>query len=122
VPAVLAPVVEPDVSLSQVEAGWDQLIRVAASIEGGWTSAVLALTRFGRPRGPIPFIKPGVPWQAVADIVLCDFMSNEVFRREVLRILNTVSRSIRCNGRFTLAALLQPEVGDERNWWRSLGL
>jgi len=33
VPAVLAPVVEPDVSLRQIEAGWDQLIRVTASIE-----------------------------------------------------------------------------------------
>ncbi len=35
VPAVLAPVAEADVSLPHIEAGWDQLIRVAASIEGG---------------------------------------------------------------------------------------
>src|SRR5262249_33717599 len=42
VPAVLKPVVDPDVSLQQIEAGRGQLLRVTASMEGGWTSAVLA--------------------------------------------------------------------------------
>jgi TnpA family transposase len=89
VPAVLAPVVEPDVSLPQVEAGWDQLIRVAASIEGGWTSAVLALTRFGAASRADPIHKAGSALgQLLRTLFLCDFMSNEVFRREVLRILN----------------------------------
>jgi TnpA family transposase len=44
VPAILASVVERDVSLSQIEASWDQLIRVAASIEGGWTSRFHRIT------------------------------------------------------------------------------
>jgi hypothetical protein len=38
VPPALEAVVDRDVSLPQIEAGWDQLIRVAASIEGGWLS------------------------------------------------------------------------------------
>ena len=88
-PAVLAPVVEPDVSLPQVEAGWDQLIRVAASIEGGWTSAVLALTRFGAASRADPIHKAGSALgKLLRTLFLCDFMSNEVLRREVLRILN----------------------------------
>ena len=59
VPAVLHPVVDADVSLHQVEASWDHLIRVTASIEGGWTSAVLALTRFGAAARADPIYKAG---------------------------------------------------------------
>ena len=88
-PAVLAPVVEPHVSLPQGEAGWDQLIRVAASIEGGWTSAVLALTRFGAAARADPMHKAvRALGKLLRTLFLCDFMSNEVFRREVLHILN----------------------------------
>jgi TnpA family transposase len=47
VPPCLQGVVERDVSLKQIRAGWDGLVRVARSIEGGWTSAVLALERLG---------------------------------------------------------------------------
>src|SRR5262245_20067693 len=89
VPAVLAPVVVPDVALPQIEAGWDQLIRVAASIEGGWTSAVLALTRFGAASRAYPIHQA---WSALGKVLrtmfLCDYLSNEGFRREILRILN----------------------------------
>jgi len=82
VPAVLAPVVEPDVSLPQVEAAWDQLIRVAASIEGGWTSAVLALTRFGAASRADPMHKAGSALgKLLRTLFLCNFMSNEVFGR-----------------------------------------
>ncbi len=89
VPAVLEPVVESDVSLQQVEAGWDQLIRVTASIEGGWTSAVLAFTRFGAASRADPIHKAGSALgKLLRTLFLCDYLSNEVFRREVLRILN----------------------------------
>jgi TnpA family transposase len=89
VPAVLAPVVEPDVSLRQIEAGWDQLIRVTASIEGGWTSAVLALTRFGAASRADPIHKAGSALgKVLRTLFLCDYLSNEGFRREVLRMLN----------------------------------
>ncbi len=47
VPHVLERMVDRDVSLRQLDMGWDQLIRVTASIDGGWTSAVLALEPFG---------------------------------------------------------------------------
>jgi len=103
VPAVLKPVVDPDVSLQQIEAGWDQLIRVTASIEGGWTSAVLALTRFGAAARADPIHKAGSALEKLfRSLFLCDYLSNEVFRREILRSLNrgesvhTLQRVIHC--------------------------
>jgi TnpA family transposase len=47
VPSVLEPVVDRDVSMRSIRTGWDELVRVAASIEDGTISAVLALERFG---------------------------------------------------------------------------
>ena len=89
VPAALHPVVDPDVSLSQVEASWDHLIRVTASIEGGWLSAVLALTRFGAAARADPIHKAGnALGKLLRSLFLCDYLSNEGFRREILRILN----------------------------------
>ena len=89
VPAVLQSVVDPDVSLAQVEASWDPLIRVTASIEGGWTSAVLALTRFGAAARADPIHKAGSALgKLLRSLFLCDYLSNEGFRREILRILN----------------------------------
>jgi TnpA family transposase len=89
IPSVLAGVVEADVSLSQIEAGWDQMIRVVASIEGGWTSAVLALTRFGSAARADAIHQAGSALgKLLRSLFLCDYLSNEVFRREVLRILN----------------------------------
>jgi TnpA family transposase len=89
VPAALHPVVDPDVSLSQVEASWDHLIRVTASIEGSWLSAVLALTRFGAAARADPIHKAGnALGKLLRSLFLCDYLSNEGFRREILRILN----------------------------------
>jgi TnpA family transposase len=89
IPPALEAVVELDVSLPHIEAGWDQLIRVAASIEGGWTSAVLALTRFGSAARADPIHQAGSALgKLLRTLFLCDYLSNELFRREVLRILN----------------------------------
>ena len=89
VSAVLERVVAQDVSLRQLDTGWDQLIRVAASIEGGWISAVLALERFGAAARADPIHKAGSALgKLLRSLFLCDYLSNEVFRREVLRLLN----------------------------------
>jgi TnpA family transposase len=89
IPPALEAVVEPDVSLPHIEAGWDQLVRVVASIKGGWTSAVLALTRFGSAARADPIHQAGSALgKLLRSLFLCDYLSNEAFRREVLRILN----------------------------------
>jgi TnpA family transposase len=89
VPPSLAAVVVPDVSLPHIEAGWDQLIRVAASMKGGWLSAVLALTRFGSAARVDPIHQAGnALGKLLRSLFLCDYLSNEGFRREILRVLN----------------------------------
>ena len=42
VPDALRSVVDHDVSVRQLEERWDEFLRVCASIDGGWTSAVLS--------------------------------------------------------------------------------
>jgi TnpA family transposase len=89
VPHVLERVVDRDVSLRQLDLGWDQLIRVTASIDGGWTSAVLALERFGAAARADPIHQAGSTLgKLLRSLFLCDYLSNMAFRREVLRILN----------------------------------
>src|SRR5882762_4042049 len=82
VPAALHPVVDADVSLSQVEARWAQLIRVTASIEGGWLSAGLALTRFGAAARAGPIQKAGnALGQLLRSLFLRDCHRNQGVRR-----------------------------------------
>lgn len=89
VPAVLEPVVERVVSFRAINKGWDQLVRVAASIEDGTTSAVLALQRFGSAAMGDPTHTAGVHLgRMLRTVYLCDYFSNPVFRRELHRILN----------------------------------
>ncbi len=89
VPDELIAVVNQDVTLTQIEANWDQLVRIAASIDIGKTSAVLALQRFGSAARGDPFHKAGTGLgRLLRTLFLCDYFSNPVFRRELLRILN----------------------------------
>ncbi len=89
VPDEIESIVEQDVSRRQLNTGWDDLIRVAASIEGGWTSAVLALERFGSAARADPIHKAGTALgKLLRTMFLCDYVSNPIFRRAVLRILH----------------------------------
>ena len=89
IPSILEPIVEPDITLQQIESGWDSFIRVVASIEGGWSSGDLALERFGAASRADPIHKCGTALgKVLLTLFLCDFLNNETFRRELLRILN----------------------------------
>ena len=89
VPAVLEPVVERDVSLKAIARGWDELVRVAASIEDGTTSAVLALERFGAAaKGDVTHAAGTHLGRLLRTVYLCDYYSKPGFRRELHRILN----------------------------------
>lgn len=89
VPAVLEPVVDRDVSMPAIDRGWDELVRVAASIKDGTTSAVLALQRFGAAAKGDPTHTAGTQLgRLLRTVYLCDYYSNPVFRRELHRILN----------------------------------
>jgi len=89
VPSVLEPVIDRDVSMRAIRTGWDELVRVAASIESGTISAVLALERFGSAAQGDRTHSAGMHLgRLIRTIYLCDYFANPVFRRELHRILN----------------------------------
>jgi hypothetical protein len=50
VPAAIGGMLQQDVSLEPIRHGWDDLLRVAATIDEGWRSATDVLERFGSVR------------------------------------------------------------------------
>jgi TnpA family transposase len=89
VPDVLEPVIVRDISIEPIRAGWDDFVRLVASVEAGTLSGVLALERFGADSRADPIHKCGSALgRLFLTIFLCDFVSNESFRRELLRILD----------------------------------
>jgi TnpA family transposase len=62
---------------------------LAASIEGGWTSAALALGRLGAAARGDPLHKTGEALgKLLRSLFLCDYFTIMPFRRELLRLLN----------------------------------
>ncbi|TAN02423.1 MAG: Tn3 family transposase [Rhodanobacteraceae bacterium] len=89
IPKQLECVVERDISLRAIQVGWDDLVRVAASINDGTTSAVLALERYGSAaRGDKTLGAGAHLGRMLRTIFLCDYYTNPTFRRELHRILN----------------------------------
>ena len=62
---------------------------------------MLALTRFGAAARADPIHKAGNALGKLCGVSLCDYLSNEGFRREILRILNRANRSIMSSASFT---------------------
>jgi hypothetical protein len=89
VPKEVTPIVEHTLSAEALETGWDELVRVVASIGGGWTSAVLALERFGSASRADPIHKTGTALgQWPRSLFLGDYFTVEAFRRELSRRLS----------------------------------
>jgi TnpA family transposase len=90
IPKELKDVVKPGVSLKAIEACWDELVRLVASIEAGFVTADVVLARFGSAAAA------GDPFHRAADHLgrllqtnfLCDYLAHEAFRREIHRILD----------------------------------
>ena len=89
VPEVLREATRFDVSKAQLQRGWDQLLRVAASVEGGWLTAVLALARFGSDASSDPIHITGTALGRLCRTdYLCDYYTMPSFRNEVRHALN----------------------------------
>lgn len=115
VPEGLEQVVVRDVSIQAIRKGWDELLRLAASIRSGRLSANIALQRFGS-------AAHGDPVHRAADqlgrllrtLFLCDYFSNTAFRREIHTILNR-GESVHQLQRAVYFGKVSPERGRRRD-------
>ncbi len=78
-----------NVDLAAIEAQWDPLVHLTASVMSGHASAVAALARFGSAARGDPIYDAGVQLgKLLRTAVLADYFVNAGFRRELLRVLN----------------------------------
>lgn len=88
-PEILKSICSANLDLSKTTAQWDEFVRLAASIDSGYSSAVNVLMRFGSAARGDPLYDAGVELgKLLRTIFLCDYFVNPVFRRELLRVLN----------------------------------
>jgi TnpA family transposase len=89
VPAELAAIAHADVSLEAIVEGWDEFLRVVASIEQGWRTATEVLERFGSSARGDPAHRAGhALGQLIRTAYLCDYFTLPEFRRSVHQILS----------------------------------
>ena len=89
VPAEIAAVCVASVDTSLVEAHWDALVHLTASVMSGHSSAVAALARFGSGARGDAIYEAGVQLgRLLRTAFLADYFVNAAFRRELRRVLN----------------------------------
>jgi TnpA family transposase len=111
VPAILKPIVKQTVSLAKVRSNWDGLVRIAASVQTGWCSAVLALERYGSAARGDPVYQAGVALgQIIRSLYLCDYLANPDFRSVIRKLLN-YGESIHTLQRAIYAGPVTPKRG-----------
>ncbi len=87
VPTELAAVSDDDVRLNLIEHCWNELVRIAASVQSGQCTAVQALTRFGAAARGQPVYEAGVHLgRLFRTIFLIDYFP--AFRHEMQHALN----------------------------------
>jgi TnpA family transposase len=89
IPEELASVIQADISLDAIEEGWDEFLRVVATIEQGWRSATDVLERFGSSaRGDRAHRAGHALGQLIRTVYLCDYFTLPEFRRSVHQVLS----------------------------------
>jgi len=89
VPRELVAVCKATVNLKDIEASWENLVHLAASVLSGHSSAIAALSRFGSAARGDPVYEAGVQLgQLLRTVFLCDYFVKDQFRRELLQVLN----------------------------------
>lgn len=89
VPEIPRPIVAETVSRRKIGLGWDGLLRLGASVKHGWYPATEALDRFGSVAAGDPVYEAGdALGKLLRTLYLCDYLSNPVFRVEILDLLN----------------------------------
>ena len=89
VPAEIAAVCVANVDTQLIEAHWDTLVHLSASVMSGHASAVAALARFGSAARGDPIYEAGVQLgRLLRTAFLADYFVNASFRQELRRVLN----------------------------------
>ena len=77
------------ISLKLIEEQWDELLRLAASIRGGWCSASQVISRLGSDAQGDPLYQAAVAFgRLVRTQFLYDYFVDEKFRDSIRRVLN----------------------------------
>jgi TnpA family transposase len=114
-PDGLASVLAYEISIKAIRDGWEELLRLVASIHSGRVSANVALQRFGS-------AAQGDPVYRAADhlggllrtLFLCDYFSNVEFRREMHTLLDR-GESVHQLQRAIYTGKIAPERGRRRD-------
>lgn len=89
VPEEIASVCQASIDTTLIEAHWDSLVHLAASVRSGHASAVAVLARFGSAARGDPIYDAGVQLgKLLRTVFLADYFVNASFRRELRRVLN----------------------------------
>jgi TnpA family transposase len=86
---MLRPCVAETVSRRAIGRGWEELLRLGASVKHGWYPATEALDRFGSAAAGDPVYEAGDGLgKLLRTRYLCDYLGNPAFRIEILDLLN----------------------------------
>jgi TnpA family transposase len=90
VPEVLKPLIAPTpISRRVIGRGWEELLRLGASVKDGWYPATDALDRYGAAaRGDAVYEAGAALGKLLLTLYLCDYLGNREFRNEILDLLN----------------------------------
>lgn len=87
-PARLEGLATGRISLKAIKKYWDEVVRIAASVETGEITAMTALAWFGSAASSDPVYRAGVALgELVQSLYLCDYFVSEEFRRVINRML-----------------------------------
>jgi TnpA family transposase len=89
IPASVQEICRASVDLERIRSHWEQIVHLVASVHSGYTSATHATARFGSASRGDPLYEAIVHLgRLLRTVFLCDYFLNDVFRRELLRVLN----------------------------------
>jgi TnpA family transposase len=85
----LGSIYRANIDLAKIEAHWEQIVHLVASVHSGHTSAIQVLARFGAAvRGDPLYEAFAQLGRLLRTAFLADYFINEAFRGELLRVLN----------------------------------
>jgi TnpA family transposase len=115
IPESLEKIVDASVVLKAIRAGWDGMLRVAASIRADRVSANVALQRWGSAaRGDPIYRAADELGRLLRTVFLCDYFTNREFRRELHTLLNR-GESVHQLQRAIYYGKVAPERGRRRD-------